>query len=97
MYDEITEILLTYPKDYTDENGNLFWMPPLREPIAIEFDSLNSSHIDFILAASNIHAYNFRVNKVFTKQDILKYLEKINNSNVKSYLHYNVYNSLADC
>ncbi|KAI7827274.1 hypothetical protein BX661DRAFT_182968 [Kickxella alabastrina] len=40
-------------------SGQLFWSPPKRAPAAIAFDPSSDLHVDFIVAAANLHAFNY--------------------------------------
>ncbi|KAJ2579738.1 E1 ubiquitin-activating protein, partial [Coemansia sp. RSA 1804] len=58
-YNTISQLLFNFPKDSITSTGQLFWSPPKRSPDAIKFDATNSLHIDFILSAANLHAFNY--------------------------------------
>ncbi|KAJ2760191.1 E1 ubiquitin-activating protein, partial [Coemansia sp. BCRC 34490] len=58
-YNTISQLLFNFPKDSVTSTGQLFWSPPKRSPDAIRFDATNSLHIDFILSAANLHAFNY--------------------------------------
>ncbi|KZW04092.1 ubiquitin activating enzyme [Exidia glandulosa HHB12029] len=55
----IQQLLFNLPKDSTTQSGQLFWSSPKRAPDAIPFDSNNSMHLDFIIAAANLRAANY--------------------------------------
>ncbi|KAI8322085.1 ubiquitin activating enzyme [Martensiomyces pterosporus] len=55
----IQQLLFNFPKDSVTNSGQLFWSPPKRAPTAIAFDPTDSTHVDFIEAAANLHAFNY--------------------------------------
>ncbi|KAJ2617152.1 E1 ubiquitin-activating protein [Coemansia sp. RSA 1365] len=55
----IQQLLFNFPKDSTTSSGQPFWSPPKRAPDAIAFDPLNDLHVEFIVAAANLHAANY--------------------------------------
>jgi len=42
-----------------NESGQPFWLPPKRAPDALTFDAKNPVHLDYIIAAANLHAFNY--------------------------------------
>ncbi|KAH7105673.1 ubiquitin activating enzyme [Auriculariales sp. MPI-PUGE-AT-0066] len=55
----IQQLLFSLPRDATTSSGQLFWSPPKRAPDALTFDANNALHFDFVVAAANIHAFNY--------------------------------------
>ncbi|KAJ1727979.1 E1 ubiquitin-activating protein [Coemansia biformis] len=55
----IQQLLFNFPRDSVTSSGQLFWSPPKRAPDAIPFDPKNELHVDFIVAAANLHAFNY--------------------------------------
>ncbi|KAJ2478675.1 E1 ubiquitin-activating protein [Coemansia sp. RSA 2320] len=55
----IQQLLFNFPKDAITSSGQPFWSPPKRAPDAIAFDPSNVLHVDFVVAAANLHAFNF--------------------------------------
>ncbi|CAG8452464.1 12540_t:CDS:10 [Ambispora gerdemannii] len=55
----IQQLLFNFPKDSITSSGTLFWSGPKRAPTPIIFDPENESHLDFIVAAANLHAFNY--------------------------------------
>ncbi|KAJ2819295.1 E1 ubiquitin-activating protein, partial [Coemansia erecta] len=55
----IQQLLFNFPEDSTTSSGQLFWSPPKRVPNAIPFDPSNKLHVEFIMAAANLHAFNY--------------------------------------
>ncbi|KAG9057382.1 hypothetical protein FS842_007083 [Serendipita sp. 407] len=56
---EIRQLLYSLPKDAVNDNGIPFWSPPKRAPDALTFDAKNPIHLDYIIAAANLHAFNY--------------------------------------
>lgn len=55
----IQQLLFNLPKDATTSSGQPFWTSPKRAPDALTFDSNNTLHLDFIIAAANLRAANY--------------------------------------
>lgn len=55
----IQQLLFSLPKDMTTTTGQPFWSGPKRAPDALTFDSNNPIHLDFVISAANLHAFNY--------------------------------------
>ncbi|KAJ2770047.1 E1 ubiquitin-activating protein [Coemansia nantahalensis] len=55
----IQQLLFNFPKDSVSSSGQPFWAPPKRAPDAIAFDPKDELHVDFVVAAANLHAFNY--------------------------------------
>ncbi|TIC19990.1 ubiquitin-activating enzyme E1 [Wallemia mellicola] len=55
----IQQLLYSLPKDTLTSSGAPFWSGPKRAPDAISFDSNNPLHMEYIVAAANLHAFNY--------------------------------------
>ena len=55
----IQQLLYNFPKDSVTSTGQAFWSGPKRAPTPIVFDVNNELHMNFILAAANLHAFNY--------------------------------------
>ncbi|KAJ2106342.1 E1 ubiquitin-activating protein, partial [Coemansia sp. RSA 921] len=53
------QLLFNFPADAVTSSGQPFWSPPKRVPTAVTFDPASDLHIDFIMAAANLHAFNY--------------------------------------
>jgi len=51
--------LFSLPKDSLTNTGQPFWSGPKRAPDPLTFNSSNPAHLDFIVAAANLHAFNY--------------------------------------
>ena len=59
---EIRQLLHAFPKDATTSSGAPFWSGPKRAPDPIQFDIKDKTHLDYVIAAASLHAYNYGVN-----------------------------------
>ncbi|KAF9365135.1 SPS-sensor component ptr3 [Mortierella sp. NVP85] len=55
----IQQLLFNFPRDSVTSSGTLFWSPPKRAPTPLVFNVDDDSHMDFIIAAANLHAFNY--------------------------------------
>ncbi|CDO71302.1 hypothetical protein BN946_scf184908.g59 [Trametes cinnabarina] len=55
----IRQLLYSLPKDAVTSTGQPFWSGPKRAPDPLTFDSNNPTHLHYIIAAANLHAYNY--------------------------------------
>ncbi|KAI1172732.1 ubiquitin-activating enzyme E1 1 [Nemania sp. FL0916] len=58
----IQQLLFNFPKDAVSSSGAPFWSGPKRAPDALRFDPNNPTHFGFIVAAANLHAFNYDIN-----------------------------------
>lgn len=58
----IQQLLYNFPKDSTTSSGTPFWSGPKRAPDPLKFDASNPAHVDFVIAAANLHAFNYGIN-----------------------------------
>ncbi|KAJ7068023.1 ubiquitin activating enzyme [Mycena amicta] len=56
---EIKQLLFSLPKDALTSSGQPFWSPPKRAPDALVFNSNDPLHLQYIIAAANLHAFNY--------------------------------------
>lgn len=75
---EIKQLLHSLPKDAVTSSGQLFWSGPKRAPDPLTFDPnevsrkifvvfnieqyVQPTHLQFIIAAANLHAFNYGLN-----------------------------------
>ncbi|KIJ19978.1 hypothetical protein PAXINDRAFT_7243 [Paxillus involutus ATCC 200175] len=55
----IRQLLHSLPKDHLTSTGQPFWSGPKRAPDPLTFNSADPTHLAFIIAAANLHAYNY--------------------------------------
>ena len=74
----IQQLLYNFPKDSVSSSGAPFWSGPKRAPDALKFDINNPNHFGFIVAAANLHAFNYNINtKGIDKQLYTKVLDNM--------------------
>lgn len=73
----IQQLLHNFPKDSTTSGGSPFWSGPKRAPDPLKFDPNNKTHFDFIIAAANLHAFNFNIKSPGTDRTV--YLRELEN------------------
>lgn len=62
FHNEIAQLLYNFPKDSMTSSGTPFWSGPKRAPTPLVFDPNNPDHMNFVVAAANLHAYNYGLN-----------------------------------
>ncbi|KAI0068882.1 ubiquitin activating enzyme [Artomyces pyxidatus] len=55
----IRQLLFSLPKDAVSSTGQPFWSGPKRAPDPLTFDSSDPTHLQYIIAAANLHAFNY--------------------------------------
>ena len=73
----IKKLLMVYPLDKKDKEGNLFWSLPKRPPKIINFDIKNNLCIDFISAYTFLIANMFNINMKFKNPKSQEYKDEI--------------------
>ncbi|KIL68290.1 hypothetical protein M378DRAFT_8955 [Amanita muscaria Koide BX008] len=56
---DIRQLLFSLPKDAVTSTGQPFWSGPKRAPDPLTFDSSDPLHLQYIVAAANLHAFNY--------------------------------------
>ena len=74
---KIQQLLYNFPKDAETSTGTPFWSGPKRAPDPLKFDPNNSTHFGFIVAAANLHAFNYNINSPGSDRSI--YLRELEN------------------
>ncbi|KAJ6113529.1 Molybdenum cofactor biosynthesis MoeB [Penicillium sp. IBT 18751x] len=57
----IQQLLYNFPKDSKTSSGQPFWSGPKRAPTPLKFDSSNPTHLGFVIAGANLHAFNYGI------------------------------------
>ena len=65
----IQQLLYNFPKDSTTASGSPFWSGPKRAPDPLKFNAENPTHIGFVIAAANLHAFNYGIQSDGVKKD----------------------------
>ena len=66
----IQQLLYNFPKDSVSSSGTPFWSGPKRAPDPLKFDPKNPTHFGFIVAAANLHAFNYNINTKGINKDL---------------------------
>jgi ubiquitin-activating enzyme E1 len=74
---EIQQLLYNFPKNVETSGGTPFWSGPKRAPDPLQFDHENATHLSFIIAGANLHAYNYNIKSPGTDKEI--YLQELGN------------------
>ncbi|KXH63979.1 ubiquitin-activating enzyme E1 [Colletotrichum salicis] len=74
---KIQQLLHNFPKDSTTSTGTPFWSGPKRAPEPLKFDPNDPTHFAFVVAAANLHAFNYNIKSPGTSKDI--YLRELEN------------------
>ncbi|PPQ99897.1 hypothetical protein CVT24_009578 [Panaeolus cyanescens] len=56
---DIRQLLFSLPKDAVTSTGQPFWSGPKRAPDPLVFDINEPTHLEYIIAAANLHAFNY--------------------------------------
>lgn len=56
---ETKQLLYNFPKDAVTSTGAPFWSGPKRAPTPAVFDIDNEDHLNFVIAAANLRAFNY--------------------------------------
>jgi ubiquitin-activating enzyme E1 len=73
----IQQLLFNFPNDSVTSAGQLFWSGPKRAPQPIVFDPNNPIHLDFIVFASNLHAFNYGLKGETDREYFVRELQNI--------------------
>ena len=73
----IQQLLYNFPKDSVSSSGTPFWSGPKRAPDPLKFDPSNPTHFGFLVAATNLHAFNYNINLQGKTRE--HYLEALDN------------------
>jgi ubiquitin-activating enzyme E1 len=75
---DIQQLLFNFPKDSTTSSGAAFWSGPKRAPVPLKFDSNSATHLGYVIAGANLHAFNYGINtKGTTVETYTKFLENM--------------------
>lgn len=76
FHNTIAQLLYNFPSDQKTSSGALFWSGPKRCPNALNYDSENSDHLNFIISAANLRAFNYNIPEcrdvAFIKESVAK-------------------------
>ncbi|KAJ6144673.1 Ubiquitin-activating enzyme [Penicillium chermesinum] len=65
----IQQLLYNFPRDSKTSSGQPFWSGPKRAPTPLKFDSSNPTHLGFVIAGANLHAFNYGIKSAGTDKE----------------------------
>lgn len=68
-HNAIVQLLHSFPLDTKTSSGANFWSGPKRPPKPLNFDPNDPTHMGFVIAASNLHAFNYGIKPPSTDKD----------------------------
>ncbi|GAM28031.1 hypothetical protein SAMD00019534_112070 [Acytostelium subglobosum LB1] len=68
----IEQLLYNFPRDMLTTTGTPFWSGPKRAPTPLKFDASNSLHVDFVVSAANLRAFNYGIKGTNNAEQITK-------------------------
>ncbi|KAK5121747.1 E1 ubiquitin-activating protein [Meristemomyces frigidus] len=74
-HNAISQLLFNFPKDSQTSSGQPFWSGPKRAPDPLKFDPNNETHYTFVLAAANLHAFNYHIKPSSDRKHVLSVLD----------------------
>ena len=77
FHNTISQLLFNFPRDHVTSKGERFWSGNKRCPHEIKFDVHNDTHLDFIVAASNLLAYIYHIPQTRDRQSIAQEVAKV--------------------
>ncbi|CAF2839946.1 unnamed protein product [Rotaria sp. Silwood2] len=76
FHNNIVQLLAHFPSDHVTNTGERFWTGYKMCPRVLQFDSSNKTHLDFIVAASNLMAYVYDIPKLVDRYEIVQQLNQ---------------------
>ena len=73
----IRQLLYNFPKDSKTSSGQPFWSGPKRAPDALKFDVDDPTHYTFVLAAANLHAFNYHIKQSSDRKHVVSVLSSM--------------------
>ncbi|KAJ6465614.1 hypothetical protein C8R47DRAFT_1180115 [Mycena vitilis] len=58
---DIKQLLYSFPKNSKASNGQPFWSGPKRAPEPLVFNAVDPIHLQFIVSAASLHAFNYGI------------------------------------
>jgi ubiquitin-activating enzyme E1 len=57
----IQQLLYNFPRDAKTSTGADFWSGPKRAPTPLRFNANDATHLSFVVAGANLHAFNYSI------------------------------------
>ncbi|CAF4191462.1 unnamed protein product [Rotaria sp. Silwood2] len=77
FHNTIAQLLYNFPHDHKTTAGERFWSGNKRCPHVLNFDVNNRTHLDFIVAASNLLAHIYFIEQIRDREYIAEQVSKI--------------------
>ncbi|XP_051754131.1 ubiquitin-like modifier-activating enzyme 1 isoform X2 [Ctenopharyngodon idella] len=74
---QIRQLLHCFPPDQVTSSGLPFWMGAKRRPHPLTFDTNNTTHMDFIVAAANLYGQIYGITGSRNRADIQSILQEV--------------------
>ena len=74
---KIRQLLYNFPKDSTTSSGVPFWSGPKRAPDPLKFNVQDPTHLGYVIAAANLHAFNYGIKDSADESHFLKIIDNI--------------------
>ena len=74
---EIRQLLHSLPKDLITKEGTPFWSGPKRAPEPLRFDVNEPAHLEYVISAANLHAFNYGLKGETSVDHFRKVLETV--------------------
>jgi len=78
FHNQIAQLLHNFPPDQTTSTGSPFWSGPKKCPIPLVWSSEEALHLDFVVAAANLRAENFGIQKNRDRAAVKAIVAKVN-------------------
>ncbi|UJR08635.1 hypothetical protein I4U23_012894 [Adineta vaga] len=88
FHNTIAQLLYNFPSDQITANGDRFWSGNKRCPHVLQFDVNNPTHLDFIVAASNLLAHIHHIPQTRDREYIAREVSQIRNCISTKIWHY---------
>lgn len=73
----IQQLLHRFPRDSVTSTGTPFWSGPKRAPTALTFDINDPTHLNYVVSAANLHAFNFGLKGQATLETYKRVLDNV--------------------
>jgi len=78
FHNQVAQLLYNFPPDQVTSTGAPFWSGPKKCPRALNFDTDNERHMDFVVAGANLRAEVFGIQKCHDRDRIKEITDTVN-------------------